>query len=149
MGRIKVKVSQGGGTEDDVALGINDLKMTLTAEDASTGGSLPASTSVSLTVNGQIVGNQTTPSGSNTVDNLSYSYGQNAVGLAYSVSIAGVDPSQIDYDPNATVQRSFAAAAEMSRAAVEVPAPEPTRRAMSFFQKIISFLRRLFGQRPQ
>ena len=160
MGRIKVKVTQTGGSDDSILVkatptggsgdsilsGVGPLTVTLTAEDALSGGTLPASTSVSLTVNGQLVGSQNTPSGRNAIDNLSYSFSQGAIGLSYSVSISGVDSSQIDYDPTPpTVQRSSVAEAQMSRK-VEVPAPAGD--SVSFFQRIILFVRGLFGLKP-
>lgn len=147
MGKIKVKVTQAGGSDDDLVLGRGPLTVTLTAEDALTGGTLPASTSVSLTVNGQLVGSQNTPAGNNTVDPLTFSYSQNAIGLSYSVSISGVDPSQIDYEPTPpTVQQGVAIAEAQMGGKVEIPAPAGD--SVSFFQKIIQFIRRLFGLKP-
>lgn len=150
MGKIRVKVSQGGGTDDDPAiLGSGPVTVTLTAEDESTGGKVPGSMSVSLSVNGSVVGTpQSTPSG-NASDALSYPFSGSAWSLPYTVTVTNA-PSGTTFDGlTGSVGQPAFMGADMSSRAAEVPAPEPARRAMSFFQKIILFLRRLFGQQLQ
>lgn len=147
MGRIRVQVSQGGGSDDDPAiLGSGPVTVTLTAETS--GDSVPGGMSVSLSVNGSSVGSpQTTPPGTNPKDALSYPFVGSAVNLPYVVTVTNA-PGGTGFDGlTGNVVQSAFPAASAGKSAAEVPAPEDARRAMTFLQKIISFLSRLFGQR--
>ncbi|MBV6443373.1 MAG: hypothetical protein DYG98_01420 [Haliscomenobacteraceae bacterium CHB4] len=147
MGRIRVQVSQGGGTDDDPAiLGSGPVTVTLTAETS--GDSVPGGMNVSLSVNGSSVGSpQTTPTGTNPNDTLSYPFVGSAVNLPYVVTVTNA-PRGTEFDGlTGNVGQSAFPAAGVGKSAAEVPAPEDTRRAMSLIQKVIWFLRRLFGQK--
>src|SRR5690606_36030835 len=127
-------------------LGSGPLAVTLTAETS--GSSVPGGMNVSLSVNGSPVGSpQTTPTGTSPSDTLSYPFVGSAVNLPYTVTVTNVPPGT-DFDGlTGRVRQPSFPAAGVRKSAAEVPAPEDTRRAMSLLQKMILFLRRLFGQK--
>lgn len=139
MGRIRVRVSQGGGTEGLVAdFGSGQIFVGLTSEDTNP---VPPNMQVTLTVGTQVVGSKNTPSSATTSVSLTYPYTGNAVGLSYNVT-ASNPPQGTNFDgQNGTVATAPAIATEAARVSV----PAPATGSKSFFQKFRSFFSRLFG----
>jgi hypothetical protein len=137
MTKIKVKVTQAGGTEDDIILGSGPVTVTLTTDDRTT---VPDGITLALNVTGPgSLGSQNNPtSGSGTSsEGFSFTCNQGVQGAAYTVTPSGT--TLVFEDLTGTVGAPSFEDVSMNRSTAGA--------SMSFFQKLRLFFLRLFGSK--
>lgn len=146
MGKIRARVSQGGGNDDAAILGIFDITVSLNPGDSST--TVPANISCSL-----IIGTETTSlpqigSGPNSSGgiNISFSYSRSAIDQSYTLSnFQNVPAGDTVENPTGTVTSNTLTEVKAgAQTAAKAPASKPAGSTLSLWQRIIQFFRNLF-----
>ncbi|HRI61901.1 MAG TPA: hypothetical protein PK228_19315 [Saprospiraceae bacterium] len=152
MARIRASVSQASGDDDLVTLGIFPITVSLNPENTTPPTQVPSNISCNLSIAGALAVPPNPATGTRNSQNgidLQYSVnfnGSTTVGQGYTLSnFQNWNIGDVDGASGSVLVIITEAAA---RGAVKAPAPEPESSTLSAWDRIILFIRRLFGLKP-